>query len=150
MPGWLDTATEEKAWKKAKSIVRNQRKKTEDKFSDRDWGLVTHIAQNILKSSMMSTGARPLDEHMVFALARVEHILEARRKKAKKGNDEDLPEDIAPIVEALKKVMGSGGQTIAMLRQAESSGLEPQEVESLANELSGVAAKLKKLLDSLK
>lgn len=149
MPGWVDTPTEEKAWKKAKGIVRSQRKKTEDDFSDRDWGLVTHIAQSILKSSFMSPG-RPVDEHMVFALARVEHILEARKKKAKKGQDDELPEDSKAIVEALKKVMGTGGQSIALLRQADSSGMKMEEAMSLANELTAVAAKLQKLLTSLK
>ena len=149
MPGWVDTPTEEKAWKKAKGIVRSQRKKTEDDFSDRDWGLVTHIAQSILKSSFTFPG-RPVDEHMVFALARVEHILEARKKKAKKSQDDDLPEDSKVIVEALKKVMGTGGQSIALLRQADSSGMKMEEAQLLANELTAVAGKLKTLLDSMK
>jgi hypothetical protein len=147
--GWVDTATEETAWKKAKGIVRSQRKKNEDDFSDRDWGLVTHIAQSILKSSFVSP-RRPVDEKMVYALARVEHILEARKKKAKKGQDDDLPEDSRVIVEALKKVMGSGGQSIALLRQADSSGMKMEEAQLLANELTAVAEKLKALLDSMK
>lgn len=149
MPGWVDTPSEEKAWSHAKSIVRRQRKKKEEDFSDRDWGLVTHIAQNILKSSFISPG-RPVDEQMVFALARVEHILEARKKKSKKGQDDDLPEDSKAIVEALKKVMGSGGQSIALLRNAKSSGMNLEEAQLLANELTAVATKLQKLLTSLK
>lgn len=139
---------DEEAWSTAKRIVSKQRGRTENAFTDRDWGLANHIYHGIVKSSVdRILGDK---EKTKVLLAHVEYLLEARRKKAKKGNDEDLPEDIAPIVEALKKVMGSGGQTIALLRQAESSGLEPQEVAALANELSGVATKLKKLLDSLK
>ena len=87
---------------------------------------------------------------MVFALARVEHILEARKKKAKKSQDDDLPEDSKVIVEALKKVMGTGGQSIALLRQADSSGMKMEEAQLLANELTAVAGKLKTLLDSMK
>lgn len=147
--GWVDTPTEEKAWKKAKGIVRRQRKKAEDAFSDQDWGLVTHIAKNILKSSFVRP-SQPIDETMVFALAKVEHILEARRKKAKKSQDDDLPEDNRLLVEALKKVMGTGGQSIALLRKAKSSGMKLEAAEALANEITTVAGKLSKLLESLK
>mgnify|MGYP001597126073 FL=1 len=129
--------------------MRRQRKKKEDAFNDKDWGLVTHIAQSILKSSFMKPD-QPVDEQMVFALARVEHILEARKKKAKKGQDEDLPEDSKAIVEALKKVMGTGGQSIALLRRAKSSGMKMEDAQILANELSAVAGKLAQLLDSVK
>jgi hypothetical protein len=87
---------------------------------------------------------------MVFALARVEHILEARRKKAKKGQDDDLPEDSKVIVEALKKVMGTGGQSIALLRRAKSSGMKMEEAQLLANEITAVASKLTSLLNSVK
>ena len=108
MPGWVDSPKEEKAWKHAKEIVGRQRKKKEADFTDRDWGLVTHVAQNILKSSV-GGGKVTVDEHMVYALARVERILDARRKDDKKKKDADLPPDAKALVESLSQVMASAG-----------------------------------------
>lgn len=145
MPGWVKTAEEEKAFKKAKGIVSEQRDKPESKFTDRDWGLVTHIAKNILKSSALSAST---DRGLIYRLAKVDSILKARAVKAK--GDEDLPEDIKPLVESLKKVMSFGGQTIAKLRKAESSGMETEAAQALADELMATATKLEELLGGLK
>jgi len=145
MPAWVDTAEEEKAWKKAKGIVAEQRNKRESEFTDRDWGLVSHIAQNILKSSALSATT---DRGLIYRLAKVDRILKARAIKAK--GDEDLPEDSKGLVEGLKKVMSFGGQAIAKLRKAESSGMEMEEAKALADELMATATKLEELLNGLK
>lgn len=144
MPGWVDTPEEEAAFKKAKAIVRDQRGKSEDDFSDRDWGLVTHIAQNILQSKVLSASS---DTGLIYKLAKVERALEVRA--AKKSKDAKLPEDAKLLVGALKKVMSQGGQAIAKLRSVQESGMDESAAKALASELEAVADSLKKLLDGL-
>ena len=145
--GWVDTPEEEKAWKKAKGVVAEQRSKKESSFTDRDWGLVTHIAKNILKSSLSAT----VPSATLFHLAKVENILGARRKVyAKKEADDKLPEDAKAVVNALKKVMGQGGQAIAALRKAETTKMDAEEAKELASDLESIAAKLKEMLEKVK
>lgn len=144
MPGWVDTPEEKAALKKAKAIVRDQRGKAENKFSDRDWGLVTHIAKNILQSKVLSASS---DTGLIYKLAKVERALEVRA--AKKSGDDKLPDDAKVLVEALKKVMSQGGQAIAKLRSTKESGLNESDAQALASELNAVADSLKKLLDGL-
>jgi hypothetical protein len=97
MPAWVDTAEEEKAWKTAKEKVREQRDKTEDEFSDRDWGLVTHIAQQILKSSKGEIMYRPqtVQESRVLLRAGLDEEYDAFfQKKLKEYGAED-PGDLS-------------------------------------------------------
>lgn len=145
MPNWVDTPEEEKAWKKAKKIVQEQRDKKESEFSSRDWGLVSHIAKNILKSSVLAAAT---DNGLIYRLAKVDHILRARTVRAKK--DDNLPEDAKSVVEALKKVMSFGGQSIAKLRDLKSTGMDDEEAEAFAEELTEIADRLKDMLDGLK
>lgn len=147
MPGWADTPEEKKAKKKAIGIVSKQRSKSESEFSDRDWGLVTHIAQNILRSKVSAS----VPDETLFHLAKVEHILDSRAKVvAKKKADEKLPEDAKVVVDALKKVMGQGGQAIAALRKAGTTKMDDEAAQALASELEAVADKLSKMLEEVK
>ena len=143
MPAWVDTPEEKAAWKKAKGIVREQRNKSEDDFTDRDWGLVTHIAQNILKSKVLSGS----NSGLIFKLAKVERDLLLRAKK--KDRDEQLPEESQAVLSALKKVMSVGGQSIAKLRKLSDDRELEVDAQALASELEAVADKLKELLDGL-
>ena len=145
MPGWVNTPAKEKAWKKAKGIVRKQRNKVEDDFSDKDWGLVTHIAQNMLASTI----DLHKDEATTVLLAQVEYLLEARRKKDKKRKDAGLPDDVRGLVEALSAVMATGGQTIAALRNMKKTGMESEAATSLAEDLRKTAETLKTLLEKV-
>lgn len=145
--GWVDTPEEEKAWKTAKGIVSEQRSKTESAFSDKDWGLVTHIAKNILKSSISTR----ISGDTLFHLAKVETLIGARTKVfAKKKADDKLPEDAKVVVNALKKVMGQGGQAIAALRNAGTTKMEEADAKALASELESIAGKLKDMLANVK
>lgn len=146
MPGWVDTPEKERAWKKAKHIVSQQREKAEGSFTDRDWGLVTHIAKNILSSSMRDLP--PEQTH--FLLAKVEFLLEARRKEDKKTKNADLPDDVKELVEALSSVMAVGGQTIAALRGSKKTGVETEEAKALASDLQKMAVTITKLLEKVK
>jgi uncharacterized protein YjbJ (UPF0337 family) len=145
MPAWVNTKEEKRAWKKAKGIVSEQRGKSEDDFEDRDWGLVTHIAKNILSSSVLSAST---NNGLIYRLAKVDHILKVRAKKA--DVDAHLPDDSKVLVEALKQLMSMGGQTIAALRKAESSGMEMNDAEDLAAEIEDVAGKIKDLLEEVR
>ena len=144
MPSWVTTTEEEKAWDKAKEIVSGQRNKSEANFSKRDWGLVSHIAKRIVKSSVL----RGSNDGLFYRLAKVDHLLSIRAKKS--SDDDNLPEDGRVLVEALKKVMAVGGQSIAALRKAESSGLDQKAAQAFAGELTSIAARLEELLDNLK
>jgi len=144
MPAWVDTKEEEKAWKKAKSIVSDQRSKKEHDFTSKDWGLVTHIAKNILRSSVLSSST---DNGLIFKLAKVDRMLRVRASKS--DADSKLPADSKEIIDPLKKVMSLGGQSIAALRKADGSGLSEDEVEELSEALSDVAGMLKNLLNGL-
>lgn len=145
--GWVDTPKEEKAWKKAKSVVSEQRNKKESDFTDRDWGLVTHIAKNILKSSVSAS----VPSDALFHLAKVENLLGTRTKvMAKKKADDKLPSDAKAVVNALKKVMSQGGQSIAALRKAKTTKMDDEDAQELASELEAVADKLKELLANVK
>lgn len=42
--------TEEKDWKHAVNIVKDEKDKSKSKFKDLDWGLTMHIFKNIQKS----------------------------------------------------------------------------------------------------
>jgi hypothetical protein len=44
MPSWVQN---DDVWKKAEKVVSDTRKKKKDAFSDKDWGLVTHIYKNM-------------------------------------------------------------------------------------------------------
>jgi len=43
VPAFIKTDTDERLWQEAKEIVVEQTNKPMSKFTDRDWGLVTHI-----------------------------------------------------------------------------------------------------------
>jgi len=145
MPAWVNTTEEEKAWKKAKKTVSAQRGKKEADFDDGDLGLVTNIAKNILRSSLQKQSG------VIYALAKVEHLLDKRALvQAKQKSDDKLPDDAKSVVNALKKVMGIGGQTIAALRKAKTTKMEDDEAQALADELETIAGKLKKLLEGVK
>lgn len=147
MPGWVDTPAEEKAWKKAKAIVSRQRKKSESDFRDKDWALCTHIAKNILKSSMMSAS---VNDGTVYALANVERILDNRRKRERRERDSLLSASDQTLVTALSQVAALGSQTISALRDNQASGLSAPESDSLASELQAVAAQLRDVLLKVK
>jgi hypothetical protein len=144
MPAWVDTPAEEAAWQKAKGIVARQRKKQEADFGDRDWGLVTHIAKNLLKSSTVSGYYK--DEGMVYALSNVERILDTRRKRERKDRDRTLSASDQNLVSALSQVAALGGQSIAVVRGNQQSKLSTKESVELAVELQAVASRLKDLL----
>lgn len=144
MPAWVDTKEEEKAWEKAKGIVSDQRGKSEHEFQSKDWGLVTHIAKNILKSSVLSAAT---NKGLIYRLAKVDRMLKIRAAKSDK--DASLPDDSKVIVEALKGLMSVGGQAIAALRKADSSGLSDEEADSLAEDIGDVAGQIRDLLSSL-
>ena len=147
MPAWVKTAKQEKAWKKAKRIVMEQRDKTEDELADRDWGLVTHIAQNILKSSLSPI---PVDEPTQVLLAHVELLLEARGKRDKKKRDDALPDDARVLVAALKTMMSVGGQAISQLRKAKSTKMKAEDAERVASSITAAAQSVQKVLEKLK
>lgn len=148
MPTWVDTPAEEAAWQKAKGIVARQRKKKEADFSDRDWGLVTHIAKNLLKSSAVSGNYK--DEGMVYALSNVERILDTRRKRERRDRDHTLSANDQNLVSALSQVAALGGQAIAVVRDTQQSKLSAQESAELTDELQVVASRLKDLLLKVK
>ena len=138
MPGWVDTEEEEAAWGKAIAIVEKQRNKDKADFVNKDYGLVTHIAKNILSSS----------ENLQKSLSRVQQILSAR--KSKQEADESLPDDASAVLCALKKVMSFGGQSIAAIRKAEEVGLEELTAKKLAKDLEDIATRLEELLQETK
>ncbi len=144
MPAWVNSPAKEAAWQKAKEIVRKQRGKAEASFEDRDWGLVTHIAKNMLQSSV------PHNEETQVLLAKVEVLLERRRIRAKRDKDSQLPEDVKALVEALSGVMAQGGQTIAALRSSKKTGISEEESAKLAEELRSTAERIKKLLEGVR
>lgn len=144
MPAWVDTPAKEAAWKKAKSIVSEQRNKAQSEFTDKDWGLVTHIAQNMLTSA-----AVPKDRKTQVLLARVEILLEARRKRDKKSKDAKLPDDVRNMVQALSMVMAQGGQTIAALRSNQTTGMASEDAQALVEQLRKTANQVKDLLEKV-
>lgn len=146
MPAWIDTAEEEAAWQSAKGIVAKQRKKKESDFTDRDWGLVTHIAKNMLKSSARVS----IDADTHFALANVERILDTRKKKDRRSRDNTLSASDQGLVSALSQVAALGGQTIAALRDNQGSRLTTAEADGLTDELQDVAARLRDILLKVK
>jgi hypothetical protein len=135
MPAWINTPAEEKAWTKAKGIVARQRKKKESDFEDRDWALTTHIAKNILNASAN------MDDGMVFALARVESMLRAR-----KNRDSVVSASNQALLSALSQVAAVSGKAVAELR---SGNLPQQSTDQLTNELRATAEKLDGLLQQL-
>lgn len=145
MPAWVDTPREERAWRKAKRVVSKQRGKSEDEFTDRDWGLVTHIAKNMLEASSSS-----IDPSTHIALARVEKILDARKKAARREKDSLLSASDQTLVSALSQVAALGGQTIAAVRDAAASHLSPSESAALTAELQAVAIRLTDILSKVK
>lgn len=71
MPGRL-SKRDEKKWRKAKKIVQKQKGKKPSKFTDRDWGLTTHIFKAQKKSDFLSEitiAANALDKIGQFELA---------------------------------------------------------------------------------
>lgn len=50
MPAFVKTPKDERKWKRAKNAVKRAKKKPQKDFSNRDWGLTTHIFQRIKKS----------------------------------------------------------------------------------------------------
>jgi hypothetical protein len=134
MPAWVDTPTEEKAWQKAKSIVEKQRNKSEDDFTDRDWGLVTHIAQNILKSSVRSDivpWASRAEETGIL-LARVNTMLHNRKRSA------SVSPEAQEILAALAEVASASSEAIHQLRTRNA-----QPNRYLARELRHTASKIR-------
>ena len=144
MPSWVDTKEEEKAWEKAKGIVADQRGKSEHEFESKVWGLVTHIAKNILRSSVLSAAT---NKGLIYRLAKVDRMLKIRASKSEK--DARLPDESRLVVEALKGLMSVGGQTIAALRKTSDSVLMESEAESLAEDINDVTNQIRKLLSAL-
>jgi hypothetical protein len=140
MPSWVDSMEEEKAWEKAKSIVQDQRKKHESKFSDRDWGLVTHIAQNILKSSVLSSST---SNGIIYRLAKVDRMLRARAAKHKL--DASLSAPSRTLVGAVKRFIRLGELSISAAR-SDKLGISKEQADALVHEVMSVTAKLELLL----
>lgn len=149
MPAWIKTARDEKAWQKAKGIVSKQRDKSEDEFTDRDWGLVTHIAKNLLSKGKTSA-SYPVDDGTLFALARVERILDTRRKENRRDKDSLLSASDQGLVSALSQVAALSGQTISAMRYVQASNLSAPENEALTLELQAVATRLRDILSKVK
>jgi hypothetical protein len=148
MPAWIDTPAEEAAWQKAKGIVARQRKKKEEDFADKDWGLVTHIAKNLLRAVAVSGSTR--DEGTVYALANVERLLDTRRKRERRQRDTALSASDQSLVTALSQVAALGGQTISALRDARESNLSASDNNTLTLELQAVATRLRDVLLKVK
>lgn len=70
MPGFIKTEQDEKKWKKAKKIVKDQKNKNYPEFTDQDWGLTTHIWKNMNKK----TKAHILSEMEIGATLTVSDI----------------------------------------------------------------------------
>lgn len=148
MPAFVKTPAQEKVWARAKAIVAEQRAKAEKSFTDKDWGLVNHIYQNMVDAGIKRVSARADDVGVL--LANVEYMLARRRRKVKADKNEDLDDGAKAVVEALSAVMAVGGQTIAAVRKAKSLGRASKEGASVARELHSLADRLTKLLSSLK
>jgi hypothetical protein len=149
MPGSVKTPAQEKAWKRAKEIVSEQRSKGEASFTDKDWGLVNHIYHNMVESSLVAAAQSSAQDVHVL-LAQVQYMLTRRRKKVRADKNEDLPETAKDLVEALSAVMAVGGQTIAALRKSKGEVVNEKESAALSGELHSLAEKLTKLLDTLR
>lgn len=147
MPAWIKNEEDEAAWQSAKKIVSEQRKKKEADFSDRDWGLVTHIAKNMLKGRV---SASYIDPGTIYALSNVERILDNRRKKERKTRDTKLSASDQGLISVLSQVAALGGQTIATLRDQQGSRLSASEAADLTDELQDVANRLRDVLLKVK
>ena len=142
MPAWINSPSKEKAWKKAKKIVSQQRKKPESGFSDRDWGLVTRIAQGILNAGVVMSHH---DEGLIIALANVEQVLEKRKQR--KSIDASMPPETQDMVLALSSLTSVGSEAISALRYVRGA-VEPDP--TLAAEVMATTRKIKVLLRLLK
>jgi hypothetical protein len=147
MPAWIKNEEDEAAWQSAKKIVSEQRKKKEADFGDRDWGLVTHIAKNMLKGRVSSSY---IDTGTIYALSNVERILDNRRKKERRNRDTKLSASDQSLVSALSQVAALGGQTVAALRDQQGSRLSASEAAELTDELQDVANRLRDVLLKVK
>lgn len=147
MPGWVDSPVEEKAWSRAKGIVARQRKKKQSDFNDSDWALTTHIAKNILKSSAISAS---VDEHVVFALANVERLIDSHRKKDRRSRDSKLSASDQSLVSALSQVAAISGNAIAEVRNNGMSRLSAEDTAQATSELLAVADKLQAILSKVR
>ena len=137
MPAWVDTPEKEEAWADAKGIVAKQRKKGESSFDDKDWGLVTTIAKNKLKSSAQRYQTAAL-------LAHVEHLLDQRRRR-ERWHDHELPAEARNLIAALSTLMAVCGQTITDLRAGKPASLPPDEAHVLTAAVQTTAAALSKV-----
>jgi len=138
MPAWVDTPEDERAWHKAKKIVEGQRKKSESDFSDRDWGLVTHIAKNILSSALATA-----DDVLVYRLAKVEHALSARRERQEQ--DHRISAAGWSVMSSLRRVADMSGRSLARFRRSPPKRLDASVVE----EISALAERMVTLLNDL-
>ena len=68
---------DEARWSKAKKAVAQARRKDEDRFSDRDWGLVQHIYQQIRKASTY-------DSALQFGTGSVPAVGQSKRSLSRK------------------------------------------------------------------
>lgn len=143
MPAWVDTKEEEQAWQKAVKIVEKQRDKSKSEFTDSDYGLVTHIAKNILKSHVMKSA----DDTVLYYISKVSNLMSARN--AKKAADDSLEGPTGDIMAALKRVMGSGGQVIAALRKAKGTDMSDDDAMDFAEDLEDIADQLEDLLERM-
>lgn len=108
MPQWIDSPEEEKAWRRAKKIVSKQRGKPEDSFTNRDWGLVTHVAKSILRASFT------VPDDIAFTLATVDQMVDRRDKHRRRVHDDMLPQ--REVVLALKELAHATGEAISSYR----------------------------------
>lgn len=129
MAGVFSTPQGRKARKRAIAIVMKQRGKAEDELSSRDWGLVGHIAKNILKSEASKNND---------VLAKLAHVHASLLQR------EESPATKA-VVEALRLVVGRGGQLLGQIRSNEIN-LRRAEAEAALEDLERAAAVLGNLL----
>lgn len=131
--------------RQAERIVSAQRHVQTADFTERDKALVNRIVANLVTARFQK-----LDPRLVATISDFELMLSAAKKKKKKSGDDDLPAPVYELVSALKMIMGSGGQTIAALRDSADAGMSDEDAEVLAAELRDAAEKIKSLLEKVK
>jgi len=139
MPSWIETPAEEKAWSKAKAVVSRQRKKNETSFTNRDWGLVTHVAKSILRSASISGSALP-NEEVLYALAKVSSIIDQRHKKGRKAVDETLP--AREMVSGLSRLADVTSKVIAAYRDKNVTSQDKEVLRRVRDATSAIESLL--------
>lgn len=90
MPAFVRTAKDEARWSKAKSAVKDSRKKGEESFVDQDWALVNHIYHQMHKSELeiQLSELKKLSAN-VSSEESIDVLVEALRKARNRFGDED-------------------------------------------------------------